>query len=863
MNNPSLEYINNRMSLRKPQIESLQVLDKVADILISDESNDNKLRKIKMLFPSLENFDREFPSLCFSLATGVGKTRLMGAFITYLYITKNIKNFILIAPNITIYNKLIQDFSNTGSEKYVFKGLKEFVQNQPKIVTGDNYKDQGKLALFESDITINIFNIDKINKDEQSIKSLSEWLGQSYYDYLCELENLVILMDESHHYRADKGMKVLNELNPLFGLELTATPQIEKGNKTLKFNNIIYDYPLFKAIIDGYVKEPSVATKKNFNPDNFSEEQIDKIKLDDGLAIHENTKVKLEEYSKNNNAKLVKPFTMVVCKNIEHANFIIDYIKSNDFFGGYYKDKVMLMTSKDGKVEKDDNIQKLLLLEHPLNKIEIVVHVNMLKEGWDVSNLYTIIPLRRSASSTLTEQTMGRGLRLPYGKRTGNDDVDRLTIVSHDKYQEIIEEANKETSILKASNIHYVEEMDLNKKEVVNSELSWNEIYNSKIDKESDYNLKTELIVEKEIASSLSKSRDISKEYFDNKSVKDEIISNIVSTTNKENNEIEKIYNNIIETKINDLIQCEKLNRINIPYLSVNKQTTIEQVYSDFVLDLSKFNFKPLNNDILIKHLGDGESFSITLNNSKYEYSNPKEILFDRINELPNIEYDKCSNIINSKIDEYIEYLNKEYDKTSVLNIIYNYSYYIVKELSKQLLSNMTITNNIKEENVIQENSPILSQNFTKYVKDDILDYRTTVKKNDIKTKIFNGFKKSCHSLYKFDSNSEKELSEILENSSCVIKWLRPADNQFNIYWNGINKYEPDFVVETTNTIYMVEVKKEDDMDDEIVNMKKEKAEEYCRLLNEYRKSHNIKEWKYIIIPHTDIRLSYDFDRYM
>jgi len=103
--------------------------------------------------------------------------------------------------------------------------------------------------------------------------------------------------------------------------------------------------------------------------------------------------------------------------------------------------------------EKEENIQLLLTLEDPENIIEIVIHVNMLKEGWDVTNLYTIIPLRTSASETLTEQTIGRGLRLPYGKRTGNDKVDKLTIVAHDNFQRIIEEANKPGSIIKQKNI--------------------------------------------------------------------------------------------------------------------------------------------------------------------------------------------------------------------------------------------------------------------------------------------------------------------------------------------------------------------------------------------------------------------------
>ncbi len=73
----------------------------------------------------------------------------------------------------------------------------------------------------------------------------------------------------------------------------------------------------------------------------------------------------------------------------------------------------------------------------------------MLKEGWDVTNLYTIVPLRAANSRTLVEQSIGRGLRLPFGKRTGNKAVDRLTIVAHDKFQEIVDEANRPDSVLK------------------------------------------------------------------------------------------------------------------------------------------------------------------------------------------------------------------------------------------------------------------------------------------------------------------------------------------------------------------------------------------------------------------------------
>lgn len=584
--------------------------------------------------------------------------------------------------------------------------------------------------------------------------------------------------------------------------------------------------------------------------------------MNDGLAIHENTKIALAEYSQKNEVKLVKPFTMVVCKNIEHATTIINYIKSKEFYSGKYKEKVMMITSKDSGVEKDENVQRLLLLEDPLNPFEIVVHVNMLKEGWDVNNLYTIIPLRRSASQTLTEQTIGRGLRLPYGKRTGNEAIDRLTIVSHDKYQAIIDEANKENSILKISNINYVEDMDLKPKEILTSTQIWENDYDEKILNENNNEKKIELKLEKEMKK-VASSSDISNIDFENIEVKEQIIAKINDFDEKTEKEISKLYDNVVSNCYNQIIKSEMKFRINIPSISINKQTIVEQIYSDFKLNFDKIDFKPLENDILIKHLGDGDSFEIKVGNNIFQYHNAKEMLFEQINNISYLDYEKCSDIVNKKIDEYISFLESRFNNDEILNIIYNYNSYIAKDIGKQILSNMKTSSNIIDEPIINEYSKIINPSYTKYLDDDILYYDMTVEKSSIKKKIFKGFKKACHSMYKFDSSSEKDFVTILENSNIVIKWLRPAENQFNIYWNKINKYEPDFIVETPDVIYMIEIKALNQINNEEVKAKKTAGEQYCTLLNEYRKTHNIKKWEYIIISDEDIKTNYDFDRYI
>lgn len=293
--------ISNRLSLRPPQRDSLEILERICEIAPLEKGADpaQALEAIKSKYPTVTDFEREFPSLCFALATGVGKTRLMGAFIAYLHLAEGIRHFFVLAPNLTIYNKLITDFT-PNTPKYVFQGIAEFATSPPEIITGDNYESgRGlrKADLFgEIGVHVNIFNVSKINSEVRGgksprIKRLSEYIGESYFEYLSKLDDLVLLMDESHRYRATAGVRAINELKPILGLELTATPQVEAGNKTLFFKNVIYSYPLSSALQDGFVKEPAVATRENFNPANYDDRGLEKLKLEDGVRIHEHTKV--------------------------------------------------------------------------------------------------------------------------------------------------------------------------------------------------------------------------------------------------------------------------------------------------------------------------------------------------------------------------------------------------------------------------------------------------------------------------------------------------------------------------------------------------------------------------------------------
>ena len=873
--------IKNRLSLRPPQAESLNILAELTDKLTLQKNGDlaAALEKVKSAYPTCTDFERNFPSICFSLATGVGKTRLMGAFVVYLCQSKGIKNFFILAPNITIYNKLIEDFSNSTSPKYVFQGIGEFVHSQPRIVTGDNYNTIAQTSFFESEVHINVFNISKINAETKGgkhprIKRLSEYLGDSYFNYLSSLDDLVLLMDESHHYRADRGMQVINELNPILGLELTATPQVERSGGAIKFKNVVFEYSLAKAIQDGFVKEPAVATRKDFDPSQYSTNELDRVKLEDGIRIHEDTKVALDIYARDNKIKPVKPFVLVVAQDTANAGKLKQLIISNAFFEGYYADKVMEIHSNQSGEEKEENIEKLISLENPDNKIEIVIHVNILKEGWDVTNLYTIIPLRTATSMTLREQTIGRGLRLPYSKRTGVDKVDKLTIVAHDKFQEIIDAANQPDSIIKRQNIIEIDPQEISgQKEVITS------ISNIEQNFEEEQK-KIELIAEPEKRQKAQINLELRKTILSTLPELNNAVTNVNELTKSEIKQIavEKIKQNIFSSPQKRLFAAEMIkevedayesvvhdfvqNIIEIPRITIQQSNEVRSGFKDFDLDTRNLNYQPVSEEILIKKLREQEnSVDIISGKGRGIHDSPENMIVNELINYSEIDYDEQSDLLFKLTGQAIEKFRTYLDDVKLMNVIQYNKKEIGRYIYSQLMQHFYFEAPSYEKSIAKPFTRIEEHNISKYTKDSIHHFtETIIPTNAIPNKVFSGFKKACHNLYKFDSKTEKDFAVILEQDKAVLKWLRPAPNQFHIYWkHSSRQYNPDFVVETKDAIYLIETKKEMDIESADVQEKAQAALEYCKYATDFTILNRGKPWKYVLIPHNAVMVNMSF----
>lgn len=868
------DYISGCMSLRKPQKRSLKILADILDEveLAKDIDLDKALRDVHDMYPTCSNFERDFMSLTFALATGVGKTRLMGAFITYLYTQKGIKNFFVVAPNLTIYEKLKQDLGNPSSEKYVFRGIGCFKSMLPNLITGENYREKGMMGGF-SDVTINVFNISKFNRELGRIRDLSEYLGSSYFNYLASRDDLVVLMDESHHYRADKGLAAINELKPVLGLELTATPQVEQGTKTVKFKNVVYEYPLSAAIKDGFTKTPYAMTRRDIADYNFTQDEIDKMMLSDGISNHERVKERLKDYAINNGVEPVKPFVLVVCKDTKHAEQVKAYISSSDFFDGKYADKTIILHSNQRGAEKDENVQLLLDVEKFTNPIEIVIHVNILKEGWDVNNLYTIIPLRTAASQTLREQTIGRGLRLPYGQRTGNRDVDALVITAHDKFEKIIAEANKPDSLLKAGNIIFAE--DIEKSESVVVKPAYQEAVQQSLFDLGHFVAENETLSSDERQVLVKAAEQASKKLIDNyrvvgrenlpKVTTSSIVEEVVGGEDiaeivKRRTDFSDIMRRFLGEEIDKQREIIESGTMSIPQIKITRDNKAVYYFEHFTLDTTDFVYFPIPNDILLKNLVESGDVEVVKGKGlDFNALNPMKTIVEEISKRPEVDYDACCDLLYDLITTLFDAFAKKFTSDEIKNIVMCNKRSIADKIYDQMKKHFKCS----EPNIVEEISGvsmyIYEPSYMRKIGEEPISVYTTIPDGDVPKCLFNGFKKALHPIYKFDSAPEKRFAIVCEQNEEVIKWLRPAAKQFNLFYGNGQRYEPDFVVETSDTMYLVEIKGEDKLNDENNLLKKQRAVRYCQVASVYASGHGLKQWKHLYIPSQQVQTNSSF----
>jgi type III restriction enzyme len=888
-------HVAGRLSLRPPQAESLerlkQALDAAPEMLAQDRYVPAVLATLKAQFPTLEDFEREFPSLCFALATGVGKTRLMGAFIAYLHLAHSINNFFVLAPNLTIYNKLITDFTR-NTPKYVFRGIAEFAQQPPLIITGDNYDQTGAAVDdysmgFAHDVRINIFNIAKINSEvrggrEPRIKRMKEVLGDSYFNHLANLPDLVLLMDESHRYRAQAGMRAINELKPLFGLEVTATPFVEANPRPISFKNVVVDYPLARAMEDGFVKEPAVVTQRNFNAKAHTPEEIEKTKLEDGVRLHETTKVELLTYARENGVHPVKPFMLVIARDTTHAAQLLALLESEAFYEGRYRGKVIQVDSSRSGSEEEAMITRLLAVESVDEPTEIVIHVNMLKEGWDVTNLYTIVPLRAANARTLIEQSIGRGLRLPYGRRTGVAAVDRLNIVAHDKFQEIIDEANRGDSPIRLKQI------------ILDAPAASDQKVSVQVESGASARLgltETPIVITGALATDRGAAAPAPQPVFTTEAQKQaaRVVMEVIGKYEVKR-DLVPTSSALLKPEVQSVILAEVAERlkplqgellagmdepvptldlsavvaktteivvqqtIDIPRIAVVPTGEVTTGFHAFKLDVSQLHLQPGNREIVGQMLRTNQQFTLAAEVG-FKEQRPEDIIIHALVGFDDIDYFTHADLLYDLAGQMVQHLRSYLSEIDAISVLDRDRRLIAREIHAQMMTHFWEKATEYAVQVSRGFTELKPCNYTATAGQAAHHFRETVlDPGRIKQMLFGGFERCLYPLQKFDSDTERRFAIVLERDA--LKWLKPAKGQFQIYYKlGIEQpeYIPDFVAETDAAILMVETKARVDINAQEVQVKAAAAVRWCEHASDYAVMIGTKPWKYLLVPHDEI----------
>ena len=879
--NRHVNAIAGRLSLRPPQRRSLEILDRITEIAPPRKGAEAQaaLDAIRSEFPSVADFEREFPSLCFALATGVGKTRLMGAFISYLHLAHGFSNFFVLAPNLTIYNKLTTDFT-PNTPKYVFKGIAEFSTEPPVIITGDTYEQgagvrTGMLPGYEHEVHVNIFNISKINSEVRGgksprIKRLSEYIGQSYFDYLAGLEDLVLIMDESHRYRASAGIRAINELKPVLGLELTARPFVETSKGAVPFKNVIYEYPLGRAMADGFVKEPAVVTRKNFNPAGMSPEKIERLKLEDGVRLHESVRVDLETYARESGNAIVKPFLLAIARDTTHAGQLLQLIQSDGFFEGRYKDKVIQVDSSKTGAEEDEMIARLLKVERTDEPTEIVIHVNMLKEGWDVTNLYTIVPLRAANARILIEQSIGRGLRLPYGRRAGVTAVDRLNIVAHDKFQEIIDEANKPDSAIRLQAV-VLNPDELGQRTVTvvsQSQLA------SKLGLQPEQVTSSTAVAGKGEAPLFAKPEEqrvaqIAYEvirklenqpeklptvgYLQRPEVREAIAQEVAVQYRPAQLAMDAVVEppDIAEV-VAKTTEFVAQQTIGIPRILVVPTGAVKSGFKPFQLRVETLRYPAVSEELWVQYLRTGGTETVALGRGGIEEERLEDYIVSGLVDFDDISYDDHADLLYNLGGQTVQHFQAYLSEDETRKVLRCYQRDIARFIHAQMQEHYweeAVGHEVKISKGFTELKPSA---YSAGAGEAPLDFRLSPdEKSNMAKYLFGGLRRCLYPVQKFQSDPERKLAVILDRET--LKWFRPAKGQFQIYYrNGADhlEYQPDFVAETADAIYMLESKRRTDLGTEEVEAKKAAAVQWCQHASAHAASYDGKPWRYVLVPH-------------
>lgn len=462
----------------------------------------------------------DFARYCIKMATGSGKTKVMALAVAWQYFNavkenkynEYAKTFLLIAPNVIVFERLKTDFEggNIFRREPLFPKHYELFWDMEFYMRGDTERTHSQGAFYLTNIQQFYERGNNSNSDEP--EQLTAMLGEKPQTKKIEITDfderisnrdglLLVLNDEAHHTHQEDNewnniIRCLNKNRPLSAqLDFSATPRYSKGSL---FAWTIFDYPLKQAIIDNIVKRPI----KGISKIQEAKSNVASVRYKGFLTA---AVERWKEYDTQLEGLKKKPILFVMMNSTEEADDIGNWLRTKypEYFGE--KKTLVIHTDRAGEVSKGDldTARKLARdVDSEDSKINAIVSVLMLREGWDVQNVTVVVGLRpyTAKANILPEQTIGRGLRLMF-RGDAPAYTERVDIIGNQAFLEFVDDLEK------------LEDLKLETFEIGRDKLKINII--SAVDDKSQYDLEipdlTPILARKKSLSDEIASIDVNK----------------------------------------------------------------------------------------------------------------------------------------------------------------------------------------------------------------------------------------------------------------------------------------------------------------------------------------------------------------
>ena len=861
----------------------LHEIVKVNNVLEIYEKIDKELI-LKLNSELLVKEKYNIPKYAMKMATGTGKTWVMNALFIWQYLNareeieksgRYSKNFLLIAPGLIVYERLLDSYMGKQNEdgsrdvntSDIFQNKELFVAPQyettiksflqSSVVDKDNI---GKKVTSDGMIAISNWHLFMTKEDEKeevsplndpsgvisdifparpgvaagnALESLdNQYFAGSEIEYLATLDDLVVMNDEAHHIHENKTageiqevewQKALNYIaksksTKFVQIDFSATPYDTTGsgqNRTKHyFPHVIVDFDLHNAINDGLVKMITIDKRKELSTLELDYKALRDEGTNKVIGLSDGQKVMIQagltkldvlekDFSKLNNPK--HPKMLIMCEETEVVKYVEEYLleiglRQDDYMGVHSK--------KNGEIPKDEyeRLRQRLFNIDKYKKPKVVISVLMLKEGFDVSNVCVIVPLRSNQSSILLEQTIGRGLRLMYRGA---------------EFEEEKKENRKRVLKDKLSPMSYLDVLS------IIEHPAFSEFYEDLLSNDEFG------IDENEPTEGTSTGSMIKVGLKENYQKYDMAFLDIIKDEEEEINppkldidELEPYYYHSLEQLKSWTTKGEVFH---------SQELTVKTTFGDYTIGADLFNANSYN-EYLQKII---------------------EILTHKMGQLKVRGHNRALPSMQLYKPQLLGLLDR-YIRTKLFNESFNpfedEAWRVLMLKSANITSH--ITNNINRMIFNMQNNTIITKPIVQE------NHFSQVSSLNMRENFSLDLQKTIYEKTSYPSNKggfEKAFLEFLDSDGKVLKFIKILEFKHDFatipYFRDdglMASYYPDFMVETHSNIYLIETKSDKDLKDTNVKQKQKATIDYIKRINilspELRKD---KEWSYLLVGET------------